>query len=284
MPGVDGETLGAMIREDSTLGGAALVVMTSAGTRGDAVRLEKAGFAAYLTKPVKQSQLHDCLVTVLNRDIGVDAPAAARIITRHSLTDQAKSRVRLLLAEDNPINQKVALAMVEKLGYRADTVTNGLEALAALASRSYDLVLMDVQMPEMDGLEATAQVRDPRSAVRSHDIPIIALTAAAMKGDRERCLAAGMNDYLTKPLRPDELSRMIERWIAGVGVRLPVAAGAAELPSRPVSSESRGVVPESPVEVFDRGVLLSTLEVTENCPGDNRGIPCRRPAPTGRSL
>ncbi len=257
MPGVDGETLGAMIREDSTLGGAALVMMTSAGTRGDAVRLEKAGFAAYLTKPVKQSQLHDCLVTVLNRDIGVDAPAAARIITRHSLTDQAKSRVRLLLAEDNPINQKVALAMVEKLGYRADTVANGLEALAALASRSYDLVLMDIQMPEMDGLEATAQVRDPRSAVRSHDIPIIALTAAAMKGDRERCLAAGMNDYLTKPLRPDELGRMIERWTAGAGVRLPVAAGAAVLPSRPVSSESRaagsreprcGVRPRGPPE------------------------------------
>ncbi len=183
----------------------------------------------------------------------------ARIITRHSLTDQAKSRVRLLLAEDNPINQKVAIAMVEKLGYRADTVTNGLEALAALASRSYDLVLMDVQMPEMDGLEATAQVRDPKSAVRSHDIPIIALTAAAMKGDRERCLAVGMNDYLTKPLRPDELSQMIERWTAGVGGGLPVAAGSAAHTSRPVSSEARAAVPESPVTVFDRGVLLNNL-------------------------
>ena len=126
----------------------------------------------------------------------------------------------MLLAEDNPINQKVALAMVEKLGYHADAVANGLEALDALGSRPYDLVLMDIQMPEMDGLEATAQVRDPKSAVRGHDVPIVALTAAAMKGDREKCLAAGMNDYLTKPLRPEELGRMIERWAAGAGGKL----------------------------------------------------------------
>jgi PAS domain S-box-containing protein len=204
MPDVDGEMLGAMIREDHTLDGSALVMMTSIGSRGDAVRLEKAGFAAYLTKPVKQSQLHDCLVTILNRGISFEAPAAARIVTRHSLTDQAKSRIRVLLAEDNPINQKVALAMLENLGYRADAVGSGVEALGALGSRPYDLVLMDIQMPEMDGLEATGKVRDQKSAVRDHSIPIVALTAAAMKGDREKCLAAGMNDYLTKPLRPEE--------------------------------------------------------------------------------
>ena len=255
MPEVDGETLGVMIREDRALDGTSLVMMTSMGSRGDAVRLEKAGFAAYLTKPVKQSQLHDCLLTVLNRGVGFSAPKAARIITRHSLADQAKSRVRVLLAEDNPINQKVALATLEKLGYRADAVANGLEALAALGSRPYDLVLMDVQMPEMDGLEATARVRDPKSAVRDHAIPIIALTAAAMTGDREKCLAAGMNDYLTKPLRPEELSRMIERWTAGAGGTIAGRGriGGAPACAGPCGTERAGSrEPRSPV--FDREV------------------------------
>jgi CheY-like chemotaxis protein len=149
--------------------------------------------------------------------------------------------------------------MLEKLGYRADAVVNGLEALAALGSGPYDLVLMDIQMPEMDGIEATGQVRDPKSAVRDHGIPIIALTAAAMKGDREKCLAAGMNDYLTKPLRPEELGRMIEHWTTGAGGKLPVAAGSATPPSRPVSAAPRAPAPESPVPVFDRRALLNTL-------------------------
>ncbi len=265
MPDLDGETLGVMIREDHALDGTSLVMMTSMGGRGDAVRLEKAGFAAYLTKPVKQSQLHDCLLTVLNRGLGFDAPRAARIVTRHSLADQAKSRVRVLLAEDNPTNQKVALATLERLGYRADAVANGLEALDALGSRPYDLVLMDVQMPEMDGLEATGHVRDPKSAVRDHGIPIIALTAAAMTGDREKCLAAGMNDYLTKPLRPEELGRMIERWTAGVGgTPTPGAAGSAAPQSAP-GSAAPSAPPEGtpasapPAPVFDREVLLHTL-------------------------
>ena len=259
MPDVDGETLGAMIREDHALDGSALVMMTSMGGRGDAGRLEKAGFAAYLTKPVKQSQLYDCLSTVLNRGTDSARPTAARIITRHSLTDQAKHRIRVLLAEDNAINQKVALAMLEKLGYRADAVANGREALAALASRPYDLVLMDIQMPEMDGIEATGQVRDPKSAVSHHDIPIIALTAAAMTGDREKCLAAGMDDYLTKPLRPEELSRMIERWTAAPAGRLAATAGPQVPVSRPASATPRAPAQEGPVPVFDRGALLSTL-------------------------
>lgn len=259
MPEVDGETLGALIREDHALNGTSLVIMTSMGSRGDAIRLERAGFAAYLTKPVKQSQMHDCLVAVLNRGVGFDAPAAARIITRHSLADQAKSRVHLLLAEDNPINQKVALATLEKLGYRADAVANGLEALDALSSRPYDLVLMDVQMPEMGGLEATGHVRDPKSGVRDHDVPIIALTAAAMTGDRERCLAAGMNDYLTKPLRPEELSRIIEHWTAEAEGAPPVAAQSAVPRSEPDSAVPGASAQEVSVPAFDRGSLLHTL-------------------------
>ena len=196
--------------------------------------------------------------------VGFGAPTAARIVTRHSLADQAKSRVRVLLAEDNPTNQKVALATLERLGYRADAVANGLEALDALGSRPYDLVLMDVQMPEMDGLEATGHVRDPKSAVRDHGIPIIALTAAAMTGDREKCLAAGMNDYLTKPLRPEELGRMIERWTAGAGgTPTPGAAGSAAPQSAPgsaaPSAPPEGTPASASAPVFDREVLLRTL-------------------------
>ena len=259
MPEIDGETLGAMIRQERALDGTFLVMMTSMGSRGDAVRLEKAGFAAYLTKPVKQSQLHDCLLTVLNHGVGLSVPKASRIITRHSLADQAKDRVRVLLAEDNLINQKVALAMLEKLGYRADAVANGREALDVLGSRPYDLVLMDVQMPEMDGLEAAANVRDPKSAVRDHSIPIVALTAAAMTGDREKCLAAGMDDYLTKPLRPEELRRVIEQWTSRAEGTSRIAGESAVLPPVPVPAALSAPAQETPVPVFDREALLQTL-------------------------
>jgi len=259
MPDVDGEMLGAMIREDHVLDDTALVMMTSMGGRGDAARLEKAGFAAYLMKPVKQSQLYDCLVTVLGRSKSGVAPEAARIITRHSLTDLAKSRVRILLAEDNAINQEVALATLGKMGYRAAAVANGREAVAALEMQSYDLVLMDVQMPEMDGFEATATVRDPLSRVRNHSVPIIALTAHAMAGDREKCLAAGMNDYLSKPLRPEELSRTIERWTAGDRKRPTVTTEPSPQPPDPASRESGEQATKASDPIFDREVLLHTL-------------------------
>jgi len=258
MPEVDGEMLGVMIRKNHALDGTALVMMTSVGSRGDAARLEKAGFAAYLTKPVKQSQLFDCLVTVLNRGSGVAAPKASRIITRHSLTDQAKRGVRILLAEDNLVNRKVALATLEKLGYHADAVANGLEALTALETLPYDIVLMDVQMPEMDGFEATLRIRDPKSGVRNHTVPIVALTAHAMAGDREKCLDAGMDDYLTKPLRPDDLGQAIERWTSG-GKKTSVTAEPPMPPSEPPAPVPGERVRDASGPLFDREVLLRIL-------------------------
>ncbi|MEE9515743.1 MAG: response regulator, partial [Candidatus Adiutricales bacterium] len=243
MPGKDGETLGRKIKADALLKQTILVMLTSAGRRGDAARLDKIGFAAYLTKPVKQSRLYDCLVTVLSR-----APRAAAgqrpIITRHSIAEDKKQSIRILLAEDNITNQKVALRILEKLGFRANAVANGQEAVKALETIPYDLVLMDVQMPEMDGFEATRVIRDKTSSVKDHTIPIIAMTAHALKGDREKCLEAGMDDYVPKPFQPQELLEAIQRVLPEGG-----------------SSKASQTTPTVLLEegVFDRSALLDRL-------------------------
>ncbi|MFQ5442884.1 MAG: nitrate- and nitrite sensing domain-containing protein [Thermodesulfobacteriota bacterium] len=216
MPVMDGETLGRMIKGDPLVRNTLLVMMTSIGQRGDARRFEEAGFSVYLTKPVKQSRFYDCLVTLL----GVSKRFAERrhIITRHTIKENMRRRMRILLAEDNVINQKVALRILEKLGYRADAVANGREALKALETIPYDLVLMDCQMPEMDGYEATRIIRAQDSAVANHGVPVIAMTANALKGDRERCIEAGMNDYTSKPVAPGALAEVIEKWLKKKGL------------------------------------------------------------------
>jgi PAS domain S-box-containing protein len=214
MPGMSGEDVGMEIKKDPILSNTILVMMTSFGKRGDASRFEKIGFSAYLTKPIKHTHLYDCLKMVLKRDFASVDETQKRIITRHTVSEVQKQKIRILLAEDNIVNQKVALKIIEKLGYRADAVANGLEAIKALEMMPYDLILMDVQMPEMDGLEATRQIRSPQSPIPNHDIPIIAMTAHAMKGDMEMCLEAGMNDYLSKPVKPEQLAQAIERWVS----------------------------------------------------------------------
>ncbi len=211
MPGMDGEALGRKIKEDPLLRDTHLVMMTSVGKRGDATRLERTGFGAYLTKPIKQSLLHDCLATVMTQKPG-EPSVRNRIVTRHTVAEDRKRRVRILLVEDNPVNQKVTVKLLEKMGYRVDAVDNGKEALTALETLPYTLVLMDVQMPEMDGIEATRQIRLAVRAVQNPNVPIIALTAHATKEHRKQCLDAGMNDYLAKPVQPDELAKAISRW------------------------------------------------------------------------
>jgi CheY-like chemotaxis protein/HPt (histidine-containing phosphotransfer) domain-containing protein len=192
-----------------------LVMLTSVGRRGEASRLQRIGFAAYLTKPIKISQLYDCLVTVLGVSPAEIKHATRPIITRHTLREEKKRRTRILVAEDNAVNQKVALRILEKLGYRADTVANGKEAVTALETIPYDLVLMDVQMPEMNGFEATQAIRDPESRVLRREIPIIAMTAHALKGDREKCLEAGMDDYIGKPVTALALKELLEKHLVG---------------------------------------------------------------------
>jgi two-component system, sensor histidine kinase and response regulator len=186
---------------------------TSSGQRGNAKRLAGIGFSAYLTKPVKMSKLHDCLASITGMSPKKTEVRTKNIATKYSLAENQKKMVRILLAEDNLVNQKVAVKVLNKLGYNADVVANGKEALAALAKEQYDIVLMDCQMPEMDGYEATSAIRNPDSTVLNHQVPIIAMTANAMKGDREACISAGMDDYLTKPVKPQKLYEMLEKWI-----------------------------------------------------------------------
>jgi signal transduction histidine kinase/PleD family two-component response regulator/HPt (histidine-containing phosphotransfer) domain-containing protein len=213
MPEMDGETLGQKIKQDPDLKNTKLVMMTSVGKRGDAKRFEDIGFAAYLTKPVKQSQFYDCLSLVSGMQKHPPDDQSAVIVTRHSIAEYQKHGIRILLAEDNEINQRVTLGILKNFGYRTDVVSNGKEALEAMAGIPYDIVLMDCQMPKMDGYAATKEIRSSRSKVLNPKVPIIAMTAHAMKGDREKCLAAGMDDYIPKPINPEKFPKVIEKWL-----------------------------------------------------------------------
>ena len=214
MPDMDGEDVARAIQANPGLTGVRILILTSAGQRGDAKKFKDLGCSAYLTKPVRQSQLLDALaealVEVEKPEKEAEKPSRPDIITRHSLGEGLARSARILLAEDNMVNQKVAIRILEKGGHRIDAVANGKEALEALNRVQYDIVLMDVQMPEMDGYAATQEIRSPQSAVRN--IPVIAMTAHAMKGDREKCLAAGMDDYIAKPVKPKELLEIVQRW------------------------------------------------------------------------
>jgi CheY-like chemotaxis protein len=217
MPIMDGCELGRRIKADLLLESTVLVMVTSQCQRGDAALLTQIGFAGYLPKPVRQSQLSDCIAIVLGRadktsEVFDTSEDARSLVTRHTVAEAANRGLRILLAEDNIINQKVAQSILGKLGCKADVVANGLEAVQALKMIAYDIVLMDCQMPEMDGFEATAVIRDPASNVLNHTVPIIAMTANAMKGDREECIQAGMNDYLSKPVKKDTLAAVLEKW------------------------------------------------------------------------
>jgi PAS domain S-box-containing protein len=213
MPDVDGLMLGRQIKADPRVAGTALIMMTSLGQPGDGRNARNAGFAAYLTKPVKSQHLQDCLALALGRRSD-PAAAAAPLITRHTIAE-AKARpgkARILVVEDNRVNQIVILAMLKKTGYTADVVANGREALAALPAGRYDLVLMDCQMPVMDGYEATLEIRKAEPPIRN--LPVIALTASAMTGDRDRCLAAGMDDFISKPVTAEAVAGVLERWLS----------------------------------------------------------------------
>lgn len=225
MPRMNGLELAQTIKSDPQLTATPLVLLTSMGMRGQAEQAKQVGIAAYLTKPVHRADLYDCLTMIVDRlahsspnVLEVEATSRPRdvLVTRHVIKEAARAaRPRILVAEDNIVNQKIAVIHLEKLGCRADVVANGLEAVDAVARIQYALVLMDCQMPEMDGWEATAMIRKKEEACGSERLPIIAITANAMPGDREKCRKAGMDDYLAKPVTLDEIRAVLARWIPG---------------------------------------------------------------------
>ncbi|MHC1740265.1 MAG: response regulator [Anaerolineaceae bacterium] len=210
MPDMDGEQVLKEIKTDSDLRNTAIVILTSMGHRGDAVRLESLGCSAYLLKPVRQKELFNTILTVMGQQ-QTSKMQTAPIITRHVLAEADQSQNPILLAEDNEINQKLALRLLQKVGYTVDVVDNGRQAVEAVQKKRYSLVLMDVQMPELDGYDATIQIRALPGPVSK--VPIVAMTAHAMAGDREKSLQAGMNDYLTKPLNVDEVLATVNKYV-----------------------------------------------------------------------
>jgi two-component system, cell cycle sensor histidine kinase and response regulator CckA len=263
MPRMDGLELGRTITADPALSGTRLVLLTSMGIRGQAEKAKQAGISAYLSKPVHRSHLYDCLTMIVDlpakSSMGpLEDGAASRppdvLVTRHVLKEAAvAARVRILVAEDNVVNQKVAVCQLEKLGYRADIVANGLQAVEAVSRVSYGLVLMDCQMPEMDGLEATALIRKREGEQASRRLPIIAMTANAMRGDREKCLAAGMDDYLAKPAKLEQIEATLTKWLSG----------------RSTPAEQKEPVPpvrqESAHECVDASVLTELRQLDMSC-------------------
>ncbi len=238
MPGMGGMELGRSIKSEPAIAATQLVLLTSIGTRGQARDAQDTGFAAFLTKPLRQSALHDCLVTLLGRRPGtLTGGATAPIITRHTLAESRAARGgKILVAEDNTVNQLVAVGLLERLGYRAEVVSTGRQAVEAVARTRYDLLLMDCQMPEMDGFEAARAIRAQEGTGRR--VPIIALTADATERVRELCDQAGMDDYVSKPVDRELLRAALLRW-------LPPGVEHGAEPAEPVNAESGGGKPSS---------------------------------------
>jgi PAS domain S-box-containing protein len=210
MPGMDGESLARFIKSDKKLKNTPLIMLCSLGQLPDPHNLEESYCASNLTKPVKHLELLNALSDILS--VGKHKHKLQSGVDFLSNHYEVQTNLRILLAEDNIVNQKVAQSMLQKMGYRVNTVANGKKAIKALEVLPYGLILMDVQMPEMDGFEAARHIRDPQSAVLDHNIPIIAMTAHAMKGDKERCFQAGMNDYIAKPVSLQSLRGLLEKW------------------------------------------------------------------------
>jgi PAS domain S-box-containing protein len=218
MQSLSGTAIASQIRRLPELDSLRIIIATHIGQRGDGLLMKKHGVSAYLIKPVKMSVLANCITMVFGAQDSNETESANRIkrlITQHDIAEAANTKqARILLAEDNLLNQKVAVKLLEKAGYTCDVAVNGREAVTACAKGDYDLVLMDCQMPEMGGLEATIEIRNAEKDTGRH-IPIIALTANAMKEDEEKCRESGMDDYMSKPINYELLKKVIKNWIEG---------------------------------------------------------------------
>lgn len=214
MPGMDGETLGKEIKSNPAINDTRMVMLTSMGKRGDCARLDAIGFSAYLHKPVRKDQLKECLFLTLGEKADSGRGESSKIITRHTISEKKKQLLKILVVDDNPTNQAVAGMILKKLGYTCHTAENGKKALSKVTTGHWDFVLMDCQMPVMDGYQATRKIRLHEAEFEKKRLPIIAMTAQAMKGDRQKCIDAGMDDYLAKPIKAEKLNQMLEKWLS----------------------------------------------------------------------
>ncbi|MDY6912956.1 MAG: response regulator [Planctomycetota bacterium] len=255
MPGMNGLETAKMITTDPDLSGATIMMLSSSGQRDEVAQCRSLGVETYLVKPIKQSTLLDAIMVVLGKVVTKRSPKAKRSL----LNLKGKRPLRILLAEDNPVNQRLAVEMLKRWGHETQVACDGHKALAALDKQSFDLVLMDVQMPEMDGFEATATIRQSEQASGDH-IPIIAMTAHAMKEDRQRCLQAGMDDYVEKPVRPKALFDAIEKLAANSGRPAAKSAGTTKKKkaAKPAKSYSRKSK-TPPTEAVDMDRLMQQV-------------------------
>ena len=254
MPGMSGAEVGKAIKDDEKLRNTHLVLFTSMGNRGDADRFRKAGFAAFLTKPLRQRDLYGCLARLIGMSVEKNN-SEEQLITRHSIREDRRRSANLLLVEDNKTNRLVATAILKKTGHNVDIALNGLDAIEKLKSKRFDLVFMDLQMPVMGGLEATAIIRDRNSEVLDHEVPIVAMTANAMKGDREMCINAGMDDYIPKPIKAKIVADIIEKW-AKRGEDIPEQ----NLPNqREFNGSEKETAANNFSYIFDAKIILDNL-------------------------
>ena len=264
MPGMEGEALGRAIRAERAFNDTRLVLLTSLGRRGDAARARDAGFSAYLIKPVQQHHLHDALIELVTGAAPgtLTAAIAAPLVTRHSIEEKRRQRIRILLAEDDAINQLVALAALKRAGYAAEVAGTGAEVLAAVERERFDLVFMDGRLPDMDGVAVAQEIRR-REAGGERRLPIVAMTGMAGEGDRERFLAAGMDDYLAKPIDLDALARTVERWAKPEAETAGLGLGAVL--GLPATDPDGAIV--IPLPTPD-GPVLDRAQLEEACMGD----------------
>ncbi len=208
----DGKHLGRKIKSDADFKDMNIILLTEKGERRIGADLRENGFSAYLTKPLKRDQFHDCLTELSQSPSRAIKKHKSPIISSHSIVETQQQNISILLVEDNRVNQMVTQKILTKNGYQVDIANNGIEAIRLLGKKQYHLVLMDILMPEMGGYETTQKIRSPETHVIDHDLPIIALTASALAEDKEKCLSAGMNDYIAKPVKPQELIDKVKKW------------------------------------------------------------------------
>jgi CheY-like chemotaxis protein len=286
MPGMEGEALGRTIHQEPALASTRLVLLTSLGRRGDAARAKAAGFSAYLLKPVQQLHLHDALIELVTGP--QDASGSAPLVTRHSIEEKRRQRVRILLVEDDVINQLVALAALKRAGYVSEVVGSGAEGLSACDRNEYDMIFVDGHLPDMDGMDFARHLRARETGERR--TPIVAMTAMTADGDRERFITAGVDDYMSKPIDLDVLARMVDRWtnpesaqpspppvitdseIVSGTLPVPVAAPPLigdESPAAPAGQPLTTTVvatAPAPLPAID-GVVLNREQLEESCLG-----------------